>query len=193
MAKRWTRRRTLQAIVAVGFIAAAAGAELAMGREPICTCGTVKLWHGVVQSSENSQHLSDWYTPSHVEHGIAFFFLAWLLFRRVPVGWRFVMAVAVEAVWEVLENTPFIIDRYRAATISLDYYGDSIVNSMADIGAMMLGFAFAASVPWWLSVVAVLVMEIGVLIAIRDNLFLNIVMLLHPFESIRRWQSGGGG
>src|SRR5688572_18947227 len=187
------KAKTATILAVFALVAATAATLYWMGQVPICKCGTVKLWHGVVQSSENSQHLSDWYTPSHVEHGIVFFFLTWLLCRRLPVGWRFVLAVAVEAAWEVLENTPFIIDRYRAATISLDYYGDSIFNSMADIGAMMIGFAFAASVPWWLSIVAVLVMEIGVLIAIRDNLFLNIVMLLHPFESIRRWQSGGGG
>lgn len=156
----------------------------------MCKCGYVKVWHGVVQSSENSQHLTDWYTPSHVVHGIGFFALAWLFARRVPLRWRFVAAVAVEAAWEVIENTPFIIDRYRAATISLDYYGDSIVNSMADIGAMMVGFAFAASVQWWVSLAAVLAMEIGVAIVIRDNLFLNILMLIHPVDAVRRWQSG---
>jgi len=127
---------------------------------------------------------------SAVVHGVAFFALTWVVAGRMGLGWRLVIAVAVEAAWEVFENTPFVIERYRAATISLDYYGDSIVNSMADIGAMVAGFVFASSVRSWVSAGAVLVMEIGVLAAIRDNLFLNILMLIHPFDAIRQWQAG---
>jgi hypothetical protein len=185
-----TRRQVAPVIVVVAIVVAAAGAEFALHREPICRCGVIKLWHGVVQSSENSQHLSDWYTPSHIVHGIGFFALTWFAARRRPLAWRLAIAVAIEAAWEVVENTPFVIDRYRAATISLDYYGDSILNSMSDIIAMMLGFALAASVRWWVSVIAVLVMEIGVAVMIRDNLFLNILMLIHPFEAIKQWQAG---
>lgn len=186
------RRRQLAPVIAtIAIILLAAGVEFTLGRAAICKCGVVKLWHGVVQSSENSQHLSDWYTPSHIVHGIWFFALTWLTMRRRPLAWRLASAVAVEAAWEVIENTPFVIDRYRAATISLDYYGDSIVNSMSDIVAMTIGFAFAASVRWWWSAIAILLMEIGVALAIRDNLFLNILMLIHPFEAIKHWQAGG--
>ena len=157
-----------------------------MGRVPWCRCGYVKLWHASVNSSENSQHLTDWYTPSHVIHGIAFYFLLWLAARRRTLGARFVAAVLLEAAWEVAENSPLVIDRYRTATIALDYYGDSVVNSMSDIGAMMLGFWLARRASLWVSVGFVIVMEILVAIVIRDNLTLNILMLIHPFDVIKQ-------
>jgi hypothetical protein len=184
-----TRREAV--LATIGLIAVTATIELAMGRVPYCTCGYVKPWHGVVMSSENSQHLSDWYTPSHVIHGIAFYALSWLVARQVPVRTRFVLAVALESAWEVIENTPMVINRYREATIALDYFGDSVLNSVADILAMAAGFGMAVAAPMALSVGFVVVMELFVGYMIRDNLTLNILMLVYPLEAIKRWQGGG--
>jgi hypothetical protein len=175
---------------ALALIALAAIIELVLGRVPWCTCGYVKLWHGVVQSSENSQHITDWYSFTHVIHGIAFYAILTLVAKPVAVRQKLLMAVFLEAAWEVIENTPFVINRYRAATISLDYYGDSVVNSVADIGAMMLGFWLARRLPWWVSLVLVVGIELGLGYAIRDNLTLNILMLVRPLEAVRRWQLG---
>ena len=184
----------------VGTIIAAVACLLilmAMGRPMICECGTIRLWHGVVKSPENSQHIADWYSFSHVIHGLIFYFLAYLLWQKwrvfggLPARWALPIAVAFEGFWELLENSPVIIERYREVTVSWGYSGDSIVNSLADIGWMVVGFYLAGRLPVWGSVALAAAFELFTLAMIRDNLTLNIVMLLWPVDAIVEWQGMG--
>ena len=165
-------------------------AERALGRIWICECGAIKLWEGGVNTPGNSQHLADWYTPSHIIHGFLFYWFSWLLVRRWPVGFRLGLATAVEAGWEVLENSPTVIERYRTATMALNYFGDSILNSAMDTVWMAAGFLAALRLPVWLTVSLAIVFELLTAYVIRDNLTLNVIMLVWPVDAIRAWQGG---
>ena len=180
----WAALGVLLAILAVQIVT-----ERLMGRIWICSCGYVKLWEGGVNTSGNSQHLSDWYTPSHIIHGFLFYGLSWLLFRKRSFALRLGFAAVIEAGWEILENTPLIIDRYRAETIALDYVGDSILNSAMDTVFMALGFLAAWRLPIWVTVLLAVAAELFTGYVIRDNLTLNVIMLVWPLEAIKTWQS----
>jgi Protein of unknown function (DUF2585) len=186
-----TLRRIPPIAWAFAFTLVAALVLLAMGREPICKCGDVKIWHGQVVSSENSQHISDWYTFSHIIHGFIFYGLLHVLGPRWSFAAKLALATAIEGAWEIFENTDLVINRYREATIALDYYGDSILNSVCDILAMILGFFVAARLPVLGTVTLAIIFELVVGYIIRDNLTLNIIMLLWPLEAIKTWQTGG--
>ena len=171
------------------LIPLAAAILLAMGRPPICTCGYVSLWVSSPASAETSQMLADWYSMSHLVHGFLFFGLLWLVARRVSLPTRLAIAIVVEAAWEIAENSPWIIDRYRSATAAVGYSGDSVLNSVSDIAMMAIGFLVARRLPLWASVATVIALELIPLAAIRDNLTLNIIMLVHPIDAIRTWQA----
>ena len=186
---RRKRIRNRRGFLVAGLIALATCALLfLMGRPPICTCGTIALWHGRLDSG-NSQHIADWYSLSHVIHGFLFYAATWAVLRRQPIGPRLAAAVAIESLWEIVENSPFIIDRYRTATIALGYSGDSILNSMSDIGMMALGFLFASRAPVALTIAVAIALELIALAVIRDNLTLNVLMLVWPIETVKNWQS----
>lgn len=164
---------------------------LAMGRPPICPCGTISLWHGMVQSNQNSQQISDWYSFSHVIHGFLFYGLSrWLIPAR-PLWVALAIAIGIEGAWEIAENSPMIIDRYREVTMAFGYSGDSVLNSVSDTLFMVAGFLAASRMRWWMTAALAVAFELFTLWTIRDNLTLNVLMLVSPVEAVKAWQAGG--
>ena len=188
-----TSQRTYatHASIAVALVSLQALVLFLFGQPPIAADGHIKLWEGVVLSPGNSQHITDWYTFSHIIHGLLFYGLAWLVFRRQPVGVRFLLCVGLEMGWEMLENTPMVINHYRQQALAQGYMGDSIVNSVSDNVSMMLGFLVAWRLPVWAVVALGVGLEVFVAWSIRDNLTLNIINLIHVFDGIAAWQAGG--
>lgn len=182
-------RTSRTALAAVAIFAVSGAILLAMGRPPICTCGQVALWGP--SGPTQSQMLADWYSPSHVVHGLLFYGIAWLALRRRPIQLRLLIALGLEAAWEIVENTPMVIDHYRSVTVSLGYVGDSVINSLSDIAMMVLGFVAARRLPVWASLLLVLALELVPLLVIRDNLALNVWMFVVPDRDILAWQSAG--
>jgi hypothetical protein len=178
-------------LIAAGFVALQAATLLAIGLPAICTCGYVELWHANPSGSETSQHLTDWYTYTHVIHGFGFYLLLRLLAPRMSFGLLLALAVGLEAGWEIVENTPFVMDRYRQSALARGYFGDSVINSVADTLAAGLGVVLARRLPVWSIVALVVAMELFALYMIRDNLTLNIIQLIYPSDAISKWQAGG--
>lgn len=190
MTDRSTSNRLTPILVTLGIILLTAAWLLWIGREPWCKCGYIKLWHGQVVSAENSQHISDWYTPSHIIHGFLFFGALWLVARKLSFGWRLAIATLVECAWEIVENSDAVIERYRSVTISLDYFGDSVLNTVCDVLAMVLGFWLASKLPLWATVALIVLFEGATMWIIRDGLALNVLMLVWPLDSVAQWQAG---
>jgi len=181
-------------VVIVGMVvimAVTGGIEAWSGRALLGPDGLFGWWDGNIWGSENSQRVADAYSFSHIIHGMIFYWFLWLVARKVPVKYRFIMALVLEAAWELLENSPIIIDRYRAATIAQGYVGDSVLNSVSDVLMAGIGFVIARYSRVWATVVLIVMMELGCLFWIRDNLTLNVVMLVYPIESLKVWQSEG--
>jgi hypothetical protein len=177
-------------LIILALLALQAGLLHVMGNPWICNCGHVALWYANPSGPETSQHLADWYTYSHVLHGLGFYFLLSLVAPRAPIALRLAAAVGLEVAWELIENTPMIIERYRRGGLAQGYAGDSIINSLSDTGATIVGFLLAATLPVWLSIALVVATEAFLAYTIRDNLLLNIIQLVHPSEALTRWQSG---
>ncbi|MCC7004612.1 DUF2585 family protein [Candidatus Nomurabacteria bacterium] len=185
------KKYRFEIIGTIVVFSAVAAIELFNGRSLFGPDGKFGWWDGDVWSSENSQRVADAYSFSHIIHGILFYAFLWLVARKLPLKYRFIIALIIEAGWELLENSPLIINRYREATIALGYVGDSVLNSVSDVGMVIIGFIIARFSKIWMSILLIIILEVGCLFWVRDNLTLNVLMLVYPVESVKTWQSEG--
>jgi hypothetical protein len=186
----WPALARFAALLAAGIAVQVSVLHL-MGQPPVCTCGVIRLWQGDVLGPENSQQLTDWYTPSHIIHGLLFSLGLKALFPRLSLLKAFAIALCLEIAWELAENSPPVIERYRQQALAQGYRGDSILNSVSDVLACTLGFFAARALPLKLALALIVAAELFTAGMIRDNLTLNIVQLLHPLPAIERWQAAG--
>ncbi len=187
--RRHSAARTV--LIEGGILLALAATLLAMGRALACRCGEIALWSGDIWSNQNSQQFADPYSLTHVTHGVLLYGALRLLWRSGPLRTRLIIATLIEAEWEIAKNTDFIINRYRESTISLDYYGDSIINSTSDVAFGIVGFLLASRLPGRVAALGIVALEVVLLFWIRDSLLVNIVMLFFPIAAIRQWQQAG--
>lgn len=160
----------------------------AWGQPLICTCGYVQIWVGSVFSSGNSQHIADWYTLSHIVHGLLVVVVARSLFPRLGYAWILGFAVVTGIGWEIIEHTDWVLNKFRATTLNQGYLGDSILNAVADYVFMMGGFFLARVMPTAVSLVIIIVLELTAAIIARDSLVLETIMLVYPVQAIEDWQ-----
>lgn len=190
---RFENRNDQRALLAIGAVVLASVVSLDLqGRVWWCQAGDYMPWSWQIYSTHNSQHVIDPYSFTHILHGVLEFWLIGLVFKRMPMAWRLFLAILIESSWEVAENTDYVINRYREATISLDYFGDSIINSIADIVCCATGFVIAYKLRFWRSVALFVLTELILILTIRDSLIINIIMLLAPVDAIKQWQMGAG-
>jgi hypothetical protein len=159
------------------------------GRVWFCECGTLLFWIADAYSSHTSQHLFDPYSLTHLQHGLIFYWLLAWLAPRASWQTRLVAATAIEAAWEIVENSEFTINRYREATAALGYTGDSVINSLGDLLSCVLGFAIAGRIGWRWTLALFVGIEAGLVLWIRDSLLLNVLMLFYPIEAVKDWQT----
>jgi hypothetical protein len=187
--KLWRRAGIIRVAAIGSFVALAMAFVLRLeGRLLICSCNRIVIWVGDVCSSNNSQQLLDPYSFTHLLHGFLLFWIVSVVFRRLAPEWQISLALLFEAAWEVFENTPFVINRYRTETAALGYNGDTVFNSLGDLLCAFAGIMIARQLGYRRSIIVFLVVEVILIFTIHDSLLLEILMLIKPIAAIKQWQ-----